>query len=189
MGAGAPYELCLPEGFSGSEGAINNQSVRDVSAISGWLKTAFSPPPVGPGGTFQAGEMARRHASTQARRCSPDRSRYGRSISSPTSSGWSARYARSSDSQRSTNRRIPPLTAVSANPLCSSSKRILRNASRHCGSLLGASGIIVPMGGDVRPRYLTPWIAIPDQVLRGREQAEGADAVHQRMEVPTGLLD
>jgi hypothetical protein len=45
------------------------------------------------------------------------------------------------------------------------------------------------MGGDVRPRYLTPWIAIPDQVLRGREQAEGADAVHQRMEVPTGLLD
>jgi hypothetical protein len=67
--------------------------------------------------------------------------------------------------------------------LCSSSKRILRNASRHCGSLLGASGIIVPTGGDVRPRYLTPWIAIPYQALRGREQAQGVDAVPQRMEV------
>jgi hypothetical protein len=46
--------------------------------------------------------------------------------------------------------------------LCSSSKRILRNASRHCGSLLGASGIIVPTGGDVRPRHLTPWEVQPD---------------------------
>ena len=88
----------------------------------------------GPGGSISPAR-ALRQAETHWRRRSCGSSRYGAEISVATRSGWSSRNARSSGSQRSMKRRMPPLTALSPKPLCSSRARIFAKASRQTGTV------------------------------------------------------